>query len=164
MADNTNNEEMNENQIPLEKPSKQKKPKTPKQIEQFEKMKLKRAEILKENKTKKEIESAKLLLNNGYVKKEEIQVPLTPSISNNKDETDIESEEEEPTIIIRKKKKAPKKKPKTIIIEETDSEDDSVTSEEPIKIKARDFVSQRNKKSIIKIHKNNKSEPFSAFF
>jgi len=161
MADNTNNEEMNENQIPLEKPSKQKKPKTPKQIEQFEKMKQKRAEILKENKTKKEIESAKLLLNNGYVKKEEIEIPLTPSIVSNKDETDTESIEEEPTIIIRKKKKAPKKKPKTIIIEETDSEDESVISEEPVKIKARDFVSQRNKKSVIKIHKK---EPYDIFF
>ena len=148
---------------PLEKQVKVKKPrppKTPKQLEQFEKIRLKRAEILKEKKKEKEIEASKLLLNNGYIKKEEIQIPLTP-INNNKDETDNDSVEEEPTIIIRKKKKAPKKKPKTIIIEETDSEDESVISEEPIKIKARDFISQRNKKSVIKIHKK---EPYDIFF
>jgi hypothetical protein len=148
---------------PLEKQVKVKKPrppKTPKQLEQFEKIRLKRAEILKEKKKEKEIEASKLLLNNGYIKKEEIQIPLTP-INNNKDETDNDSVEEEPTIIIRKKKKASKKKPKTIIIEETDSEDESVISEEPIKIKARDFISQRNKKSVIKIHKK---EPYDIFF
>ena len=169
MADNTNMESREEpkhmnDESPLEKQVKVKKPrppKTPKQLQQFEKIRLKRAEILKEKKKEKEIEASKLLLNNGYVKKEEIQIPLTPI--NNKDETDNDSiqTEPEPTIIIRKKKKASKKKPKTIIIEETDSEDESVISEEPVKIKARDFVSQRNKKSVIKIHKK---EPYDIFF
>ena len=154
-----NREELKDDidESPLEKPVKVKKPrppKTPKQLEQFEKVKLKRAELLKEKKKEKEIEASKVLLNNGYIKAEDKKVPLTPT----HDETDNESTqtEPEPTIIIRKKKKP--KKPKTIIIEETDSEE---SDEEPIKIKARDFISQRNKKSIIKVHKK---EPFDIFF
>jgi hypothetical protein len=172
MSENTNAESReepkdNNDESPLEKQVKVKKPrppKTAKQIEQFEKIRLKRAEMLKEKKKEKEIESAKLLLDNGYVKKEEqqkINVPLTPLHSGShskEDETDNESiqTEPEPIVIIKKKKKP--KKPKTIIIEETDSE---VSDEEPIKIKARDFISQRNKKSVIKIHKK---EPYDIFF
>ena len=158
--DDTNDDE----QIPLEKPvigkipiKKERKPKTPAQLEQFEKVRMKRLDKLKEKKELQKIEASKLLLNNGYVKKEElppkktiepIKQILTPHID---DKTDNETDDDNNDVIIVKKKKKPKKK--TIIIEESDSEE-----EEPEIVynkvkKTRDFITQQNKKSVLKIHR-----------
>jgi len=144
-------------QIPLEKPiidkktiKKERKPKTPAQLEQFEKVRLKRLDKLKEKKELQKIEASKLLLNNGYVKKEElppkktiepIKQILTPHVDN-------ESDNDDENVIIVKKKKKPKKK--TIIIEESD---ESEEEPEVVYKKTRDLISQQNKKSVLKIHR-----------
>jgi len=170
MSDNSIKESL-ENQhddSPLEKPvkikvtddvsvpkdKKPRKPKTPGQLEQFEKIRLKRLENLNKKREDKKLESAKLLLNNGYVKAEakptsfKENIPLTPTHQ----ETDSGSEQSE--VIIIKKKKKPKKK--TIIIEESESESEEEPKYEDI-VKTRNMISQRNKKSLLKIHKKEKS-------
>lgn len=139
---------------PLQKPLKVKekkprKPKTEKQLQQFENARLKRQEKIKESKLNKKIEASKLLLEHGY------QAPLTPVHHEPKrvDETTEEENSEDNEIIIIKKKKKPKKK--TYIIQES-SDDDSDDEEEKVKQiynKSRQMVSQQNKKSMIKIHK-----------
>jgi len=157
----TNDDIREDEEIPLEKPvigkqtiKKERKPKTPAQLEQFEKVRLKRLDKLKEKKELEKIEASKLLLNNGYVKKEElppkktiepIKQILTPHTD---DKTDNESDNDDENVIIVKKKKKPKKK--TIIIEESDE-----SEEEPQVVykKTRDLISQQNKKSVLKIHR-----------
>ena len=137
---------------PLQKPLKVKekkprKPKTEKQLQQFENARLKRQEKIKESKLNKKIEASKLLLEHGY------QAPLTPVHQEPIDETTEEENSEDNEIIIIKKKKKPKKK--TYIIQES-SDDDSDGEEEKVKQiynKSRQMVSQQNKKSMIKIHK-----------
>ena len=159
----TTDDAKDDEQIPLEKPvigkqtiKKERKPKTPAQLEQFEKIRMRRLDKLKEKKELQKIEASKLLLNNGYVKKEELPAKktpepikqiLTPHID---DKTDDEYENDDDVIIVKKKKK-PKKK--TIIIEESESEE-----EEPEIVynkvkKTRDFITQQNKKSVLKIHR-----------
>jgi predicted DNA-binding protein (UPF0251 family) len=163
-TDINNGNDMNE---PLTKPIKEKKPRPPKtqaQLEQFEKVRLKRAESLKQKSIAKKIEASKLLLEHGIelpskdepkIKEELPQAKpkyhqeLTP-----KSDTDDESDDEPPVIIVKKKKK--KKQPKTIIIEESDSDEEDVQQHYINKVKeARHFVSQQNKKSLIKVHKKN---------
>lgn len=144
------------------KPKKPRKPKTPAQLEQFEKVRQKRLESLKQKSINKKIEASKLLLSHGIelpAKESKIKEDLpqakpkyhqelTPT---HKDDTDNESDEEPPVIIVKKKKK--KKQPKTIIIEESsDEEDDQQHYINKVK-EARHFVSQQNKKSLIKVHK-----------
>ena len=165
IKENLTNEDANDDdQIPLEKPTiakqtikKERKPKTPAQLEQFEKVRMKRLDKLKEKKELQKIEASKLLLNNGYVKKEELPAKkriepikqiLTPHIDDDDDDDDDNNDD----VIIVKKKKKPKKK--TIIIEESESEEE----EEPEIVynkvkKTRDFITQQNKKSVLKIHR-----------
>jgi hypothetical protein len=179
MADSTDKEitEMNDINEPLQKPiknmpvsintdepkpKKPRKPKTPAQLEQFERVRQKRLESLQQKTINKKIEASKLLLSHGIelpskaepkIKEELPQAKpkyhqeLTP-----KDDTDDESDDEPPVIIVKKKKK--KKQPKTIIIEESDSDEDDAQQHYINKVKeARHFVSQQNKKSLIKVHK-----------
>jgi hypothetical protein len=163
-TDINNGNDMNE---PLTKPIKEKKPRPPKtqaQLEQFEKVRLKRAESLKQKSIAKKIEASKLLLEHGIelpakpitqeeklpAKKQNIKQVLTPTYKNVEDESD--SDDEPPVIIVKKKKK--KKQPKTIIIEESDSDEEDAEQHYMNKVKeARHFVSQQNKKSLIKVHK-----------
>jgi hypothetical protein len=165
LSENTVKENI-EDDTPLEKPLKEsvdkqsikkpRKPKTPAQLEQFEKIRLKRLDALKQKREEKKLEASKLLLDNGYIKKEDLpskEMPkqiLTPHIDD--DKTDSESDND---IIIVKKKKKPKKK--TIIIEESDDEEPEVIYDK-VK-KSRNFVSQQNKKSVIKIH-----QPYENYF
>ena len=165
VKENLTNDDIKENDdMPLEKQiidkkpvKKERKPKTPAQLEQFEKIRLKRLDKINEKRELQKIEASKLLLNNGYVKKEDLPPPkriepikqvLTPHEPYEQDKTDSESDND---VIIVKKKKKPKKK--TIIIEESDEEE-----EEPEVIyntvkKTRDFITQQNKKSVLKIHR-----------
>ena len=158
-------EEINDEQIPLQKPLKEKKPrqpKTPKQLEQFENARLKRQANIQEKQLTKKIEASKLLLENGYTKAQETTVKhedKTKVITKPKYKpdpipivSDDDSESENEIVIIKKKKK-PKKK--TYIIEASSDEDED--EEEKVKEvyrQSRQMVSQQNKKSIIKVHKN----------
>ena len=146
------------------KPKKPRNQKTPEQLEQFEKVRQKRLESLKQKTINKKIEASKLLLEHGIelpskaepkLKEELPQAKpkyhqeLTPI---HKEDTDNESDDEPPVIIVKKKKK--KKQPKTIIIEESESEEEDAQQHYINKVKeARHFVSQQNKKSLIKVHK-----------
>ena len=185
MSDNTFKENMEINNvacdddIPIQKPLKEKKPrkpKTEKQLEQFKNACLnKRQENIKQKNLAKKIAASKILLENGYVQAENT-VPLIPiskegvkdletfdtshtktkpkeKVINHKAISDEDSEESDNDIIIIKKKKKPKKK--TYIIEE--SSDDEEEEQEKVQqiYKQRQMVSQQNKRSIIKIHTPN---------
>ena len=122
-----------------------KKPRTEKQIKQFESLcKSKRTDNIKESKKLKKLEASKLLLENEYEIKPKV-APVVPS-SPSPTSPDSDESDNEPTIIIKKKKK-PRKK--TIIIEESDSDEESV---EYVRPKERKFVTQQNQKSVVKIH------------
>jgi len=157
----TNEDGKDDEDTPLEKPiigkqsiKKERKPKTSAQLEQFEKVRMKRLDKLKEKKELQKIEASKLLLNNGYVKKEELppKKPIEPIKQVLTPHIDDDSENDDDVIIVKKKKK-PKKK--TIIIEESEEESEE---EEPEIVynkvkKTRDFITQQNKKSVLKIHR-----------
>lgn len=168
---NEPNKSENLENITVTKPQKEKKPRSEKQKAQFEQVFNKRKEILEKKKLEQKIEASKLLLQHDpeFMNKQKIVEPLTPHIDDVpvvvkkkkepkiveiNDETDNESEES--VIIIKKKSNKPKKK-KKIIIEE--SEDSSSSSEEEV-VKLpkpkREFTTQQNKKSIVKIHEKPK--------
>ena len=132
---------------PLLKPTKEKKPRSEKQLKSFitcsEKLKEKHVKQLHE----KKIAAAKLLLDNNISHKSFEPIK----------ETVIEKEKEESSdeeiIYLKREKDKTKKKPKvkTIILSSSESESETVTEPEPIIEKK--FISQQNKKSLIKIHK-----------
>lgn len=137
-----------------------------KQLAHFENMRKKRIDNIEKINLNKKIEASKILLQHD---KEQMKNKKYKKI-----ESESESSEEEEIIIIEKKKK-PKKKTKRIIIEESsDSEEEPEEEEEIIKPKIqRNFKSQQNKKSIIKIHKPNQEinttitnvkKDFNSFF
>ena len=142
--------------VPLTKP---KKPRTQKQIEAFEITKQKRQEGIEKRKQEKKIEASKVLLESGQLNdvlpKEKVKVskgtPKPPVESASASDSDSESSEEEIVIMKKGKKDKKKKKTKKIIIESA-SDSDSSEEEEVIKVKASQFKSQRNKKSLIKVH------------
>jgi hypothetical protein len=163
----TNNDEKDNEEIPLEKPvigkqtiKKERKPKTPAQLEQFEKVRMKRLDKLKEKKELQKIEASNLLLKNGYVKKEEVkpvdeikpQKTLDKKIKKEPVDITTDESEAESEIIIVKKKKKPKKK--TYVIEESSDDDEEyeINKAKEIYKKSRNMVSQQNKKSIIKVN------------
>ena len=156
MSSESTIKEDNDVDVPLEKQSvikekikKPRKPKTPGQLEQFEKVRLKRLEDIKQKNVQKKIEASKLLLDNGYVKKEEIvQKDIQPEKIKTPHIDDIAEDESDNEIIIVKKK--PKKKKTFIIEESSDDDDDEELAKEAYK--ERKFVSQQKKKSVIKIH------------
>jgi len=153
---------------PLEKPiitsakkepkPKTRKPKTQGQLEQFEKIRLKRLDMINEKNEKKRVEASLLLLKHGYVKKEELEnsqdslakesSPAPKKMSVVKSQKEESESDTEPEVIVIKKKKKPKK---TIIIEESESSDSDTPPQKPV-IKQRPMVSQQNKKSVIKVH------------
>ena len=130
-----NDEPIEQVEIPLTKP---KRKKTAKQLEQFQTAIEKRKANIEKRKHDKKIESAKLLLENEkvVVKKQ----PKEPVV-------ETEEEDSEPEIIVVAKKKKPKKKPIKIQIDESSSEEDY---DIPKVLKEREFISQRNKKSVIR--------------
>ena len=87
------------------------------------------------------------------------------------EETQQPTDYEEEVVIVKKKrekvKEKPKKKKKKIIIEISDSESEEEEEEEPEPVKkqkplkARDMITQQNKKSLIKVHKP--AEPTNYF-
>jgi len=115
--------------ISLEKPKREKEPRTERQLAHFENMAQKRRENIEKKKLDKKIESAKLLIEH------DIQVAPTPSpspvkskkkkeivekVEEEEDESDDESVQE---VIIKRK---PKKKAKKIIVyQESESESES---------------------------------------
>ena len=177
-----------ENNVPLEKTKikkeivqesttpiiKSKKPRTEKQLKQFQQVMTKRQENIEKKKLEKKLEARKLLAQQDpeFFKKLYNQTP-TPvydendktvevvepkkSKANKKTPTIIEldnDEESDESVIIVKKKAKPKKK-KKIIVEQSASEESSSGSDNDVvqlpKPK-RSFVSQQNRKSVIKIH------------
>jgi hypothetical protein len=141
--------------LPITKDKKPKKPRTPAQLKQFEDARIKRQESIKQKEISKKLEASKLLLDNGYIKKDDVKPieEIKPSkkaiqepVDNTTDESNSESE-----IIIVKKKKKPKKK--TYIIEESsDDEEYEINKAKDAYKKSRNMVSQQNKKSMIKIN------------
>jgi hypothetical protein len=126
-------------EVPLTKPKRQK---SAKQLEQFQTAVEKRKANIEKRKYDKKIESAKLLLEHEKKKPLKQEKPKPdPVIS-----TDEEQSDSEPEIIVVAKKKKPKKKPIKIQIEESSSEEEEL----PKVLKEREFVSQRNKKSVIR--------------
>ena len=172
------NEPENLDNITVTKPKKEKKPRSEKQKAQFQQVFNKRKEILEKKNLDKKIEASKLLLQHDpeFMNKQKTEEPLTPHIDDvvikkkkepkiiEMSETDNESEES--VIIIKKKATKPKKKKKKIIIEE--SSDGSSSSGEDEAVIAlpkpkRDFTTQQNKKSIVKIHEKPKINYDSYF-
>lgn len=175
------------NEESMTKPTKEKKPRSEKQIEQFKQAQQKRKEAIDKRNTEKKIEASKILLANNIplpAQQKIKQVP-TPTHDNDNEEvlttktkpkkqpkiveldnTDSESED---SIIIVKKKSKPKKK-KKIIIQQSDSES-SGDDEPPVQVAQakekqsnRAFVSQQNKKSVIKIHDKPILPSFEHYF
>lgn len=131
---------------------KEKKPRTEKQIEAMKKAFSKRQENIELKKFEKKIEASKLLLSLDKPtlkgKKEVIE----------EEEESEESSDDEPQVVIIKKEKKqkpkPKKQKKQIIVyqqdnsgSDSDSDSDSDNDNTP-----KHFKTQKNKKSIIKVH------------
>ena len=137
------------------KADKQKRPKTAKQMEAFNKMQTKRQQDLAKIKKEKTITKLQSLLQEDEAKTKATIKPVKQVV---RESQKSDSEDEE--IIVIKKQKKPKKK--TIIIEESSDE------EEPeVKPKKDRFRSQQNKKSLITIHNKdnvNSNENASRIF
>jgi len=123
-----------------------------------------RTEEAKEKKLKRAIE---LVEKHKVVETKAKQITKEPESDSSSD-----SSSEEEVVIVKKKrekiKEKPKKKKKKIIIEISDSESESEEEEEepePVKkqkpLKAREMITQQNKKSLIKVHKP--VEPINYF-
>jgi hypothetical protein len=118
-------------------PIKEKRPRSAKQLQQFEILKQKRKENIEKAKELKKIEAAKLLL--------EVENKTTKPVKKQPIKEESSSEEEQ--IIIKKDKKK-KKKTKVIIMASSESETESTKSDH---MPVRKFTHQQNKKSIIKV-------------
>jgi hypothetical protein len=163
---------------------KEKKPRTEKQIEAFNKAQQKIKEIREKKKEEKKIEASKLLLEKGIelpvlFKKELTENETTPLTKKQpkpqpvlnlppEEGQDTGPEEEEEIVYIKKDKKVkpiPKKKRKKIIVYQdnsSDSESDSSSDEEIEEeedLKPKHFKSQRNKKSLIKVYDTPQHKP-----
>jgi len=148
MTDTPDIEHITDN-VPLLKPVKEKKPRTDKQLKAFvvcaEKLKEKHKTQLHD----KKIKAAKLLLDHDIK-----PVISEPVIIKPEPETKEESSDEEVIYLKREKIKTPKKKPKVKTIILSSSESESESEEERIDpIPEKKFISQQNKKSLIKVHK-----------
>jgi hypothetical protein len=155
------------------KPKKEKKPRTEKQKTQFQEVFNKRKENIEKKKMEKRVEASKLLVQQDpeffkkyYQTTNEVPTPTfdetdkmpekeVKKVVKKKEPTVIElntDEESEESVIIVKKKAKPKKKKKIIVEQSEDSS--SGSDEEVVQVSKpkRAFVSQQNKKSVIKIH------------
>jgi hypothetical protein len=98
----------------------------------------------------KKLESAKLLLENELVQPK--KAPVVKAVKQKIIQEESESEEEPQVIYIKKPKKKPAKKP--IIIQEDDSTSGESEDSDPLPVKSKSFgKSHKNKKSVVKIHK-----------
>lgn len=103
----------------LQKP-KEKKPRTAKQVEAFEKAKQKRVEVLKIKREKiQEIKASKPEI---PIKTTPVPEPMKPAKTQIIEPKEEEEEDEEPQVIIVKKR--PKKKKPIVIYEEDEEEDE----------------------------------------
>lgn len=148
MTDTPDIEQQNDN-VPLLKPVKEKKPRSEKQLKSFAAC----AERLKERHRvqlhDKKIKAAKFLLDHDIkpVIHEPIKAKEEPIVKE-------ESSDEEVIYLKREKVKTSKKKPKVKTIILSSSESESETEEEITPpIPEKKFISQQNKKSLIKVHK-----------
>jgi len=165
-----------------------KKPRTEKQKAQFQQVMSKRQENIEKKKLEKKLEASKLLaekdpeffkqLHSKNDKKEQIVEVPTPvfeeqvkpikKLKGKKEPTVIEldntDEESEESVIIVKKKSKPKKK-KKIIVEEPE-ESSSSSDEDVVQLPKpkRNFVSQQNRKSVIKIHDKPSVLAYESYF
>ena len=135
-----------------EVPTKPKKVLSEKQKEALIKGRLKRLEKIDEKKLNQKIEASKFLLEQDHKNKK---------VKKTKVESDEEVVEEE--VVIIEKKRKPRKTVKRIIVEESESETETDhespdNSPEPPKIQEKKMKSQRNKKSVIKVHAEPKDE------
>ena len=146
----------------IEKPLKVKKPRSEKQIEQMKLCLGRRKEEIDKKKYEKKLEASKFLLEHDEkIKNKEVikKVNKEPLIESSSEEDTSDSEPE--TIIIKKKKskkeKNKKKKKLTKVIIESESESDSDSDSDSYKSESepepprRQFKTQQNKKSKIKI-------------
>jgi hypothetical protein len=117
-------------------------PKTEAQKQQFQNVLKKRKELLDKAMLEKKIEASKLLLSQGL----EI-----PKINNKVDvvEESSSDESEEEVIIVKRK---PKKKKKIIYMSESSESDSDSDGNPPAhNHQKRNFITQQNKKSVIKV-------------
>jgi len=152
--------------VPLEKPKRAKKPRTEKQIKQFQ-------DALASKKQKAEqrrLEKIKMLVEKGLMKEgiiDKVQNKNKPQIQEEEPDTDEEEEpdakaeeesDNEPEIVVVKKSKSKsskekKPKKKIIYLEDKDPDSSDSSSDEEVEIKKvreKVFKSQRNKKSVAK--------------
>ena len=99
---------INDNDISIQQ-EKPKKPKTEKQIAQFQRLQQRKKELDEERKKQKKLEASKLLLENDYVLTEKKQAPKK-DIKYKEPEPESDTEIEEEIIYVKKDK--PKKKKK----------------------------------------------------
>ena len=104
----------------------------------------------------RKLESAKLLLENELVQPKKIVKPVKQKIV----QEESESEDEPQVIYIKKPKKKVPKKPIIIQEDETSSSGGSGSEEPESKPKSKSFgKSHKNKKSVVKIHKQESNPP-----
>ena len=165
--------------VKIKKP---RKPKTENQLKQFHESCIKkRMDNIEKKNYEKKLEASKFLLEHEQKMKNNTVKPEPKKSESKKLETIPEesssesseesSEEEEKVIVQKKKPKKETKKKSTkkkkiikVIVSDSDSDDDSDDSHSSIEQpKKRNMVSQRNKKSLIKVYENSYKHPTNYF-
>lgn len=123
---------------------KEKKPRSPKQIDAFKITQENRKKSIQIKNELKKVEAAKILLKEPI--KELVKLPKKKVV------VDSSSEEEE--VIIVEKRKKTKNKTKRIIVEQSTDEETTDDDEKQVEIKQKSFKSQQNRKSIINVNKS----------
>jgi len=154
--------EIVDNEVPLLK-KKEKKPRSEKQIAQFEILKQKRKENIDKKILEKKVEASKLLLSIGEkkvedekpVKKEEKKKEEPDSSSSSSEEENkiekVKKERKDKDGKDKKKKKKKSIKIAKLIMESSSTDDDDSDSSLSDHKPKRNFRTQQNKKSIIKM-------------
>lgn len=158
--DNLENQEIQDDQVPLQKEKKvrEKKPRSDKQMAHFANMAAKRKENIEKKKLEKKIESAKLLIEHDIqvaAPKKAIKKQLKAEPEEEpqeKPEEENEESESEEEIIVKTRKSKPKKKAKKVIIVQESESEESDEEEEPLPQPKRRLKSQQNKKSVVKVY------------
>jgi hypothetical protein len=146
-----------EESVPLEKTKKAKKPRTEKQVKQFQEALVARKAKIEQRK----LEKIKMLIEKGLMKddmlnkvktkqeKVKVKEPELEPEEEPKDESTSDTDEEPEIVVIKKTKKEKKPKKKIIYLEEKEDES-SDDDAELQRVKEKVFKSQRNKKSVVK--------------
>ena len=142
-----------EESVPLEKSKRTKKPRTEKQVKQFQEALVARKAKIEQRK----LEKIKMLIEKGLMKEDVLNTVKSKKGNDKKPEQEPETEpkdetsdtDEEPEIVVIKKTKK-EKKPKKKIIYLEENEDSSSDDDELQRVKEKVFKSQRNKKSVVK--------------